>query len=160
MTTLDQATAGARRHAKSAALRDVGLQACPYPSDGTAVESACRRVWIRTYRHARPTADVDYADDVDALADDQDDDVDLAEADTLQVPNVLMTLQEAMGPDGARLKRYWTKGKGAARINWGVDGDFDRCVTALAEHVDDPKGLCSVYHKAATGDWPGKGKGH
>ena len=75
MTTLDQAIAGARRHARSAALRNTGLQACPYPADGTPTQSAARRTWIRSYRHHRPDDAVDYSGDLDDLAypDDADD---------------------------------------------------------------------------------------
>lgn len=158
MTTLDQALSGARRHARSAAMRNTGVLSCPYPAAGTPVQSAARRAWFRAYLHGRPSAAdaISYTD-----VDDQDDqdDVDLVEAEP-QVPNVLMTLQEAMGPEGAKLQRYWVSGAGAARIGWKTDGDFTRCVAALAEHVDDPKGLCATYHKKATGEWPGKGKGH
>ena len=31
-----------------------------------------------------------------------------------------------------RLMEYWAHGEGAAKINWGVAGDFDRCVTNLS----------------------------
>lgn len=56
-----------------------------------------------------------------------------------------------------RLKRYWTKGPGAIKINWGVPGDFDRCVAELSKYVSPGivKGLCSNYHQAATGARPG-----
>lgn len=53
-----------------------------------------------------------------------------------------------------RLRRYWTRGEGAAKIRWGTPGDFTRCVRALDGKVSDPKGLCAEYHKAATGKWP------
>ncbi|HET7386755.1 MAG TPA: hypothetical protein VFJ19_08855 [Nocardioidaceae bacterium] len=56
----------------------------------------------------------------------------------------------------ARLRRYWVHGKGAAKIQWGVPGDFDRCVVELGKYVSDPKGLCNVYHKAALGVYPGQ----
>lgn len=70
------------------------------------------------------------------------------------VPNVLMTL-EAAGSD-RKLRKYWVRGEGAAKIGWGKPGDFDTCVTHLGKYVSDPKGLCAEYHKAATGEWPGK----
>lgn len=59
--------------------------------------------------------------------------------------------------DTERLKAYWTTGAGAAKINWGVPGDFDRCVTELSQHVgpDIVKGLCSNLHQRATGARPG-----
>lgn len=57
---------------------------------------------------------------------------------------------------GEALKRYWTKGEGAAKIRWGTDGDFNRCVEHLGDKVSDPQGLCNVYHRAATGHAPGQ----
>lgn len=53
-----------------------------------------------------------------------------------------------------KLRAYWVRGAGAAKIGWDTDGDFTRCVAELGEHVTDPKGLCAEYHKAATGKWP------
>lgn len=57
---------------------------------------------------------------------------------------------------GDRLKRYWIHGEGAAKIRWGTDGDFERCVRVLRDHVRDPEGLCNVLHREATGKPPGK----
>lgn len=58
-------------------------------------------------------------------------------------------------PGGSHnLKSYWTKGAGAAKIRWGTDGSFARCVTQLGKYVKNPQGLCAEYHKAATGEWP------
>jgi 5-methylcytosine-specific restriction endonuclease McrA len=34
-----------------------------------------------------------------------------------------------------RLMRYWAEGEGAAKIQWGVPGDFDRCVVQLGKYV-------------------------
>lgn len=57
-----------------------------------------------------------------------------------------------------RLMEYWAHGKGAAKIRWGVPGDFDRCVRELSDHVPPQmvKGLCSNLHVRATGARPGK----
>lgn len=52
------------------------------------------------------------------------------------------------------LRNYWTHGGGAAKIRWGTDGSFDRCVRHLGKHVTRPQGLCAEYHKEATGEWP------
>lgn len=61
-------------------------------------------------------------------------------------------------PGARRLRRYWTRGPGAAKIRWGVAGDFKRCVRQLREHVGaGAEGLCQVYHKSATGHYAGKG---
>lgn len=52
------------------------------------------------------------------------------------------------------LRTYWTRGAGAAKIRWGTDGSFSRCVRLLGKHVTRPQGLCAEYHKEATGEWP------
>lgn len=57
----------------------------------------------------------------------------------------------------ARLRRYWTKGAGAAKIRWGEGGDFNRCRLQLAKYVQNPDwlaGLCANMHKEALGIWP------
>ena len=69
----------------------------------------------------------------------------------------------------ARIKAYWSKGEGAAKIRWGEPGDFDRCRAHLGKYVhgDTLDGLCANLHHDATGAWPGhaateqtgKGKG-
>lgn len=88
-----------------------------------------------------------------------DDDVldeadDLEDVPDLEVPNILLSLEEARSD--ARLRAYWTRGKGAAKIRWGVKGDFNRCVRHLRKYVADPKGLCAEYHHDALGVWPGR----
>lgn len=75
----------------------------------------------------------------------------------LFAPDEMVDLREALGSDGTDLKLYWTKGKGAGKIKWGTDNDFNRCVRHLRKYVDDPKGLCNTYHQAAVGAPPGKG---
>lgn len=57
----------------------------------------------------------------------------------------------------ARIRRYWTHGKGAAKIKWGAPGDFNRCRRQLAKYVQRPDwlaGLCANMHKEALGIWP------
>ena len=60
--------------------------------------------------------------------------------------------------DTERLRRYWTKGKGAAKIRWGTPGDFNRCRSQLAKYVKPIylNGYCANRHYDATGFWPGK----
>lgn len=60
-----------------------------------------------------------------------------------------------------RLMRYWAEGAGAAKIQWGAPGDFDRCVAELGKHVSPNivKGLCSNLHQRATGARPGHAPG-
>lgn len=59
--------------------------------------------------------------------------------------------------DTQRLRRYWTRGKGAAKINWGVPGDFNRCRMYLGKYVNPAylAGTCANLHKVAIGVWPG-----
>jgi hypothetical protein len=59
----------------------------------------------------------------------------------------------------SRIRRYWTKGPGAAKIRWGVPGDFSRCKTQLRKYIKNPKwlaGTCSNMHHEALGVWPGQ----
>lgn len=64
----------------------------------------------------------------------------------------------------SRIRRYWVSGAGAAKIKWGVPGDFNRCRMQLAKYVQNPEwlaGLCANMHKEAIGVWPGQeGGGH
>lgn len=62
----------------------------------------------------------------------------------------------------ARIRRYWVRGKGAAKIRWGAPGDFNRCRRQLAKYVQRPDwlaGLCANMHKEALGIWPGQHHG-
>lgn len=62
-----------------------------------------------------------------------------------------------------RLRTYWTKGAGAAKIRWGAPGDFNRCRKQLAKYVKNPAwlaGTCANLHKVALGIWPGQEKGN
>lgn len=60
-------------------------------------------------------------------------------------------------PGATRLRIYWTRGKGAAKIRWNTPGDWTRCVRHLRKYVgpEGAKGLCAVYHRQGTGVWPG-----
>jgi hypothetical protein len=61
--------------------------------------------------------------------------------------------------DTSRLRNYWATGPGAAKINWGVPGDFNRCRALLSEYVPRPDwlaGLCANIHYDAIGVWPGQ----
>jgi len=51
-----------------------------------------------------------------------------------------------------RLRRYWTRGEGAAKIRWGQPGDWKRCVRQLAKYLGPrAKGYCQLRHKEALG---------
>jgi hypothetical protein len=55
-----------------------------------------------------------------------------------------------------KLRRYWLYGKGAAKIRWGTDGDWYRCVRQLSKYLGPrAKGYCALRHKEATGMWTG-----
>lgn len=79
-----------------------------------------------------------------------------------QVPSMLWDWRAALEREkdvnvpgtGHNLRNYWVRGPGAAKIRWGTDGSFARCVANLGKYVKDPQGLCAEYHKAATGEWP------
>jgi hypothetical protein len=58
-----------------------------------------------------------------------------------------------------RLHRYWAHGEGAAKIQWGVPGDFHRCVMELGKYITNPEGYCALMHKHVTGGWPGHAPG-
>jgi hypothetical protein len=54
------------------------------------------------------------------------------------------------------LRRYWTVGKGAAKIRWGTKGDWTRCVRNLSKYMGPrAKGYCSLRHHEVTGMWTG-----
>lgn len=58
-----------------------------------------------------------------------------------------------------QLRRYWVRGEGAAKIGWGTDGDWSRCVALVSEHMDPEraKGYCNLRHTDALGHPPGQG---
>lgn len=60
-----------------------------------------------------------------------------------------------------RLMTYWAEGPGAAKIGWGIAGDFKRCEAELGKYVGPAivAGLCSNLHRRATGANPGHAPG-
>ena len=71
------------------------------------------------------------------------------------------SIQAAGGLDRNRgnaeeLRRYWTRGKGAAKIRWGTPGDWTRCVRQLSKYMGPrAKGYCQLRHKEVTGVYTG-----
>lgn len=69
----------------------------------------------------------------------------------------LETLYAAGGLDRNRgnaekLRHYWTRGEGAAKIRWGTPGDWTRCVRHLSKFMGvRAKGYCQLRHKDALG---------
>ena len=88
--------------------------------------------------------------------DDDDNDINLETSDVMKP--AMETFKERdvnqPGKSGHDLRNYWVHGEGAAKISWGTEGSFKRCVGYLGEHVKNPEGLCAEYHHAATGEWP------
>jgi 2'-5' RNA ligase len=66
---------------------------------------------------------------------------------------------EALGkyhPGAIRLRRYWTRGKGALKIRWGVHGDWRRCYRQLFKYLGPrAAGYCQLRHKQMTGMYTG-----
>ena len=58
------------------------------------------------------------------------------------------------------LRRYWAEGEGAAKIRWGTEGDFDRCVRAVNQYMPgQAEGYCNLLHHRALGIWPAQHAG-
>lgn len=54
-----------------------------------------------------------------------------------------------------RLRQYWLRGPGAAKISWNTPGDWSRCVANLTPYMGErARGYCSLLHKRATGKYP------
>lgn len=63
-----------------------------------------------------------------------------------------MTSAEGHATGAEKLRLYWTKGEGAAQIQWGLPGDWARCVALLTPHMGErAKGYCELRHVEATG---------
>lgn len=65
------------------------------------------------------------------------------------------------GTSEMNLIRWFERGEGAAKIQWGVPGDFDRCLALAGQHMapGKAKGFCANRHKSVTGAWPGHAPG-
>jgi len=62
--------------------------------------------------------------------------------------------------DTQRLRTYWTRGKGRAKIGWGAPGDFNRCRRQLGKYIHNKRyldGTCANLHYVALGYWPNQG---
>lgn len=104
-------------------------------------------------------------DEIQALFDAFDDE-DWAEVDRLidaiDLPSAYDLIEDKAGgadrnSGGAeKLRRYWTVGEGAAKIRWGTEGDWTRCVEHLSKYLGPrAKGYCSLRHKERNGFYPG-----
>lgn len=84
-------------------------------------------------------------------------------------PNCEAPVDETKGKGGTstaadkhkarHLIRWYEHGEGAAKIRWGTDGDFMRCVRLASKHMtpENAKGFCNLRHQGALGAPPGKG---
>lgn len=55
-----------------------------------------------------------------------------------------------------KLRRYWTFGRGGAKIRWGEPGDWSRCVRHLSKFLGvRAKGYCQLRHHDALGIYTG-----
>ncbi|GAB2467692.1 hypothetical protein GCM10027187_39840 [Streptosporangium sandarakinum] len=57
-----------------------------------------------------------------------------------------------------RLRNWYVRGEGAARIGWETPGAFERCVALAGEHMmaEQARGFCAERHHDTTGRWPGR----
>src|SRR5688572_27198334 len=86
-------------------------------------------------------------------------DEDMESEDYQMIIDLALASEEFQSRLGGELEEYWVRGEGAAKIRWGTEGSFDRCVRALREHFpNDTEGLCANLHHEATGKWPAEGK--
>lgn len=79
------------------------------------------------------------------------------EADALVaagVPGVADTPSDVAA--ARKLRNYWLRGRGAAKIRWNTPGDWTRCVRHLSKYMGPrAKGYCADLHKDATGMYTG-----
>lgn len=89
---------------------------------------------------------------------------DLDEAGILWGPDNKRILSVVMGAGGAdrnrgnaeTLRRYWTVGKGGAKIRWNTPGDWTRCRRHLSKYLGArAAGYCQLRHHEMTGMWTG-----
>lgn len=72
-----------------------------------------------------------------------------------ELPNKAGGLDRNRG-NAEKLRHYWTRGEGAAKIRWGTHGDWTRCVAHLTKYLGPrAKGYCNLRHKEMNGFYPG-----
>lgn len=76
--------------------------------------------------------------------------------DELKPLPVVVGAPRPKGVKGAeRLRQYWMNGEGAAKIMWGTEGDWRRCVANLSKYLGTrAKGYCNLLHARKLGYWP------
>jgi hypothetical protein len=59
-------------------------------------------------------------------------------------------------PKAEKLRRYWSTGRGGAKIRWGTPSDWRRCYRHLRKYLGlRAKGYCQNLHHRNTGLWTG-----
>lgn len=87
--------------------------------------------------------------------------VDCSENEPPWVPSSWWATQFKKGPNSDRgnaetLRNYWLYGEGAAKIGWGTEGDWRRCVSHLTKYLGPrAKGYCQELHEEANGFYTG-----
>ncbi|HEY9521902.1 MAG TPA: hypothetical protein VIR33_01580 [Thermopolyspora sp.] len=67
-------------------------------------------------------------------------------------------VEASRGGNAARLRRYWTSGKGAVKVDWASPGAYTRCIAELGAYVKDDHelhGLCANMYHEVNHRWPG-----
>lgn len=124
---------------------------------GTEVTFAGIAVWLGAERVAFPLGEPlqDNPGEVD-----QDDDLEFSGGTETFAPGTKDGPGWITHPKPtARIRQYWVSGAGAAKIKWGVPGDFNRCRAQLAKYVPNPNwlaGLCANMHFERLKAWPGR----
>lgn len=84
-------------------------------------------------------------------------------------PSVIVAdapLTVSPNPKAEKLRRYWSTGRGAAKIRWNTPGDWVRCYRHLKKYMGlRAKGYCQNLHRRNDGVWTGDrrnpgGNGH
>jgi hypothetical protein len=94
------------------------------------------------------------AEDGNLLAIELDDDA-LQSVITAAGDNALLAYTSP-NPKAEKLRRYWSTGRGGAKIRWNTPGDWRRCYRHLRKYLGLwAKGYCQNMHKRNTGVWTG-----
>lgn len=114
---------------------------------------------------AQRMVDGQWADDDDVLLDDA---IPVVRLGDELLASLVADAPLTVSPDprAEKLRRYWSTGKGAAKIRWNTPGDWKRCYRHLKKYMGlRAKGYCQNLHKRDTGVWTGSrfnvgGNGH
>jgi len=122
---------------------------------GRAKDPAAAKRHIRKRARALGHAEL-IPDSWTASAEEVDDEVIVAAPGTHDGPGWLTNPK-----DTQRLRNYWERGPGAAKIRWGTPGDLTRCHKHMAKYVGPYAwGTCQNMHKEALGYWNPESKHH